>query len=108
MTRPCKCRQIEGTPGAIYFKPRAVPLCKLEEVELSLEEFEALRLADFEVLYQEDAAGRMGISRQTFANIVRCARRKVADVLVHGKALKIMGTSPKTRNNNHTKERNRA
>jgi len=43
MTRPCKCRQIEGTPGATYFKPRAVPLCELEEVELSIEEFEALR-----------------------------------------------------------------
>jgi uncharacterized protein len=62
MTRSCKCGQIEGTPGATYFKPRAVPLCKLEE-------FEALRLADFEGLYQEDAAGHMGISRQTFANM---------------------------------------
>ena len=94
MTRPCKCRQVEGTPGATYFKPRAVPLCEIEEVELSLDEFEALRLADFEGLYQEDAAGRMGISRQTFANIVRSARRKVADALVHGKALKIMGATP--------------
>ena len=108
MPRPCKCRRIEGAPGATYFKPRAVPLCELEEVELSIEEFEALRLADFEGLYQEDAAGRMGISRQTFANIVRCARRKVADVLLHGKALKITGTSPETRKNNHPKERNRA
>jgi uncharacterized protein len=107
MPRPCKCRQIDGTPGAVYFKPRAVPLCDLEEVELSLDEFEALRLADLEGLYQEEAAGRMGISRQTFANIVHEARRKVADVLVHGKALKIMGTSSKAGNNNQTQERNR-
>ncbi len=35
MPRPCKCRQIEGEPGAIYFKPRAVPLCELEEVVLA-------------------------------------------------------------------------
>lgn len=107
MTRPCKCRHIEGTPRATYFKPRAVPLCELEEVEFSLEEFEALRLADFEGLYQEDAAGRMGISRQTFANIVRCARRKVADVLVHGKALKITAISHTTQNKNHSQERNK-
>jgi uncharacterized protein len=103
--RPCKCRIIEGSPAVFYFKPRAVPLCELEEVELSLDEFEALRLADLEGLYQEDAAGRMGISRQTFANIVRCARLKVADALVHGKALKIKGLPQK---NNQTQERNRA
>jgi len=94
MGRPCKCRIIEGSRAVIYFKPCAVPLCELEEVELALDEFEALRLADFEGLYQEDAAERMGISRQTFANILRCARRKVADVMVCGKALKIMGTPP--------------
>jgi predicted DNA-binding protein (UPF0251 family) len=106
MSRPCKCRHIESTPAIRYFKPRAVPLCELEETELSLDEFEALRLADLEGLYQEDAAGRMKISRQTFANIVHEARRKVADALVHGKALKIMGSSPNKRNNNNTPERN--
>ena len=108
MPRPCKCRIIEGSPAVVYFKPRAVPLCELEEVELSLDEFEALRLADFEGLYQQEAAGRMKISRQTFANIVRGARRKVADALVHGKALKIMGSSPKEKNTSRTQERNRA
>ena len=94
MPRPCKCRHIEGEPGAIYFKPRAVPLCELVEVEISLDEFEALRLADLEGLYQEDAARRMKISRQTFANIVHEARRKVADALVNGRALKISGSAP--------------
>lgn len=106
MSRPCKCRIIEGSPTVSYFKPRAVPLCELAEVELSLDEFEALRLADLEGLYQEKAAGRMGISRQTFANIVRSARRKVAGALVQGKALKIMGALAE--NINHYQERNKA
>jgi len=94
MPRPCKCRHIEGEPGAIYFRPQAVPLCELVEIELSLEEFESLRLADLEGLYQEDAARRMNISRQTFANIVHVARRKVADVLANGRALKISVSAP--------------
>ena len=81
MPRPCKCSHIEGEPAS-YFKPRAVPLCELEETELSLDEFEALRLADLEGLYQEDAARRMKISRQTFAAIVHGSRSKVADALV--------------------------
>ena len=68
----------------------------LEEVSLELDEIEALRLADLEGLYQADAAERMGISRQTFANIVERARHKVADALIHGKALKIChGTEQK-------------
>jgi uncharacterized protein len=63
----------------------------LEEVALSVDEFEALRLADLEGLYQDGAARRMGVSRATFGRIVEAARRKVAEALVHGKALKIGG-----------------
>ncbi len=58
---------------------------------MTLDELEALRLADLDGLYQATAAARMGVSRQTFGNIVERARRKVADVLVHSKALKIEG-----------------
>ncbi len=63
----------------------------LEEVELSIDELEAIRLADLEGLYQEEAAARMGVSRATFARIVEASRRKVADALVHGHALRIGG-----------------
>ena len=56
-----------------------------------MDEFEAIRLADLEGLYQEDAADRMGISRQTFGRIVASAHAKVAEALVKGKALKIEG-----------------
>jgi uncharacterized protein len=89
MVRPIKCRMIGVSPAATYFKPRGIAMFMLEEVSLELDELEALRLADFEALYQADAAERMGISRQTFANIVERARHKVADALIHGKALKI-------------------
>ncbi len=93
MPRPTKCRQIGFSPTATYFKPRGIPMTSLEEVGLELDEVEALRLADLESLYQAEAAERMGVSRQTFANIVARARRKVADAIIHGKALKIATTA---------------
>lgn len=91
MPRPIKSRCVAREPGATYFKPRGIPMTELAEVVLGVDEFEALRLADLEGLYQEEAAARMKVSRQTFANIVHAARAKVADVLAHGKALKIEG-----------------
>jgi len=93
MPRPFKCRRIAGSPGTDYFKPRGIPLAELEEAELTLEEFEAVRLADLAELYQEEAAGKMNISRQTFGNIIVSAHRKIADAIVNGKALKIMKNS---------------
>lgn len=62
---------------------------KLEEVSLHMDEVEALRLADYEGLYHEDAAQRMKISRATFGRILDQARRKVAEALLKGKALRI-------------------
>ena len=58
---------------------------------LTLDEFEALRLADLDRLYQEQAAAQMNVSRPTFSRIIEAARGKVADALVHGKALRIEG-----------------
>jgi len=66
MPRPRCCRRIAGEPACKIFKPAGTPASSLEEVVLSLEEYEAIRLADHEGLYQEDAAARMGVSRQTF------------------------------------------
>ncbi len=91
MPRPFKCRRVCGTPGADYFKPRGIPLSALQEIGLTIDEFEAIRLADLEELYQEDAAKKMAISRQTFGNIVAAAHKKIADAIVNGKALKIEG-----------------
>ncbi len=91
MPRPKCRRQICGTPDKNYFKPRGIPAVNLEEVLLDLDEFEAIRLADYERLYQEEAAAQMNISRQTFGRILDAAHRKIADVLIHGKALQIEG-----------------
>jgi len=91
MSRPFKCRHIGCEPGINYFKPRGIPLVELKEVVLAVDEFEAIRLADLEGLYQEDAAKKMKISRQTFGNIVKSAHGKLADSLINGKAIKIEG-----------------
>ena len=58
---------------------------------MTLDEFEAIRLADGEGLYQQDAAARMDVSRATFGRILEAARRKVAEALVHGHFLRIDG-----------------
>ncbi len=91
MARPCRCRRIRCSPDTTYFKPRGIPLDMLEEINLTLDELEAIRLANFEGLYQEEAAKRMDISRQTFGNIIDSAHKKIADALLNGKALKISG-----------------
>lgn len=64
-------------------------MTELEEVALSMDEIEAISLADYEGLYHEDAAAKMKISRQTFGRILNEARRKVAECLIKGKALRI-------------------
>jgi predicted DNA-binding protein (UPF0251 family) len=91
MARPCKCRRVRGSPGSYYYKPAGVPVSALEEVNLTMDEFESIRLSDLKGMYQEQAAKRMNISRQTFGNIIESARRKVADALTGGKALRIEG-----------------
>jgi predicted DNA-binding protein (UPF0251 family) len=91
MPRPKRCRRIGSSPGSSYFKPRSIPLSVLEETVMSVDEFEAIRLADLEGLYQELAAEKMSVSRQTFGRIIESARQKVAEALVRGKALKIEG-----------------
>jgi len=91
MARPPCCRRIHFSPNAIYFKPRGIPCSALDEVILTKDEWEAMRLADLEGLYQESAAEMMKVSRATFGRIIESAHRKIADALVNGKALKIEG-----------------
>ena len=89
MARPQKKCKIKGQYDVVYYKPRRVPLCSLEEVTLTPSEIEAVRLADLEGLYQQDAAEQMDVSRQTFGNIINRAHKKIADALVTGKAIRI-------------------
>ena len=89
--RPKKIRWIKCDPGERCFSPRCKPLDKADGVYLTIDEFEAIRLADFEKLEQIDAAKMMRISRPTFSRILSSARGKVAEGLVSIKAIKIEG-----------------
>jgi uncharacterized protein len=91
MVRPQKCRTVSALPGITYFKPAGIPLRDLEEVRMSVEEAEALRLKDLEGLEQEQGAEKMNISRPTFQRVLVSARQKVADALLNGKAIRIEG-----------------
>ena len=91
MPRPISERHLGAPIAARVMKPAGIPARVLEEVLLGFDEAEALRLADLEGLYQEAAARSMGVSRQTFGRIVEAARRKVADAVLNGKALRIEG-----------------
>lgn len=89
--RPPKDRWVAFNPDVCYFKPRGVPLVNLEEVHLTLDECEALRLADLLNLSQAEGGRQMGVSRATFGRILQQARRRVSEALVEGKAIRIAG-----------------
>ena len=89
--RPKKTRWIKCAPQERCFKPLCKPLSKCEGVYLSLDEFEAIRLACLEGLKQVEAAKLMKISRPTFSRIETSAHRKIADALVNIKAIRIEG-----------------
>ena len=91
MSRPFKCRRVAFVPNVTYFKPAGIPLRDLAEIQLTVEELEALRLKDLEGLGQEQGAEKMNVSRQTFGNIIKSAHKKISDVLLNAKALKIEG-----------------
>ncbi len=89
--RPKKTRWIKCSPGERWFKPLYKSLNHTEEVHLSLDEFEAIRLACLEGLKQVDAAKKMKISRPTFSRIITSAHKKIADGLVNIKVIRIEG-----------------
>ncbi len=80
-------------PPIASFQPSGVPLNEQQTVVLTLEELEALRLVDFEGMYQEEAALEMGVSRKTLWNDLKSARKKVAEALINGWAIRIEGGS---------------
>lgn len=89
--RPKKTRWIKCLPGERCFRPICRPLDKVKGVYLTLDEFEAVRLADLEGMKQVNAAKKLKISRPTFSRIVSSARNKIADGLVNIKAIRIEG-----------------
>ena len=91
MARPFKKRFVGTFPDVQTFKPQGVPVAHLPLATLTLDELEAIRLADFQGDQHEEAAAKMNISRPTFSRILERAHRTVADALLNGKALSISG-----------------
>lgn len=91
MPRPSKPRIIGSNPEICNFKPRGILAKKLKVVNLTLDEHEAIRLADYEGLSHEDASVLMNISRPTFSRLVEKARVKIATFLIEGCELTVSG-----------------
>ena len=89
MPRPRRKRHIQGNPAVFYFKPQGIPLRKLQEITLTKEEFEALRLKNLEKLDQNQAALEMETSQSTFQRILNSAYQKTSLAIVSGQAIKI-------------------
>ncbi|MFA5127134.1 MAG: DUF134 domain-containing protein [Patescibacteria group bacterium] len=90
MPRPRLCRHVEFDPNVTYFKPRGVPMRKLEIVELTAEEMDAYRLRHLIDLEQQEAAKKMKTSTSTYQRILYSSYKKIADALVNGKAIQII------------------
>lgn len=78
-----------GRPNSSYFKPAGIRMIELEETVVSLPEFEAVRLVDFQEIEQGEACKKMQISQPTLSRILKSARKKISDALINGKAIKI-------------------
>jgi len=99
--RPCKRRRVMGRPNSFYFKPSGIPAVHLEKIQLSLDEFEALRLIDYDNVSQDQACKKMEISQPTLSRILTSARKKISDAIINAKAIVIDEklVSPKTLKN---------
>ncbi len=86
--RPKKVRFIANMPKTSQFSPRGRP-GRPDEVELTLDQLEAIKLADLQALDQTAGAKSLGISRPSFGRILRSARLRIADAIVNGKIIRI-------------------
>ena len=91
MSRPKHNRFVKKPPLYKEFKPSGIGARYLDEIILTLDEYEALRLADYEGYSHEEAAEEMGISRPTFTRLIEKARRKLTEFIIKGKVLRIDG-----------------
>ena len=90
MSRPRLCRRIKFNPHITYFKPQGVPMRMLDEIELTAEEVEALRLKNIKELDQVECAKKMNTSQSTFQRILSSAYKKISQSIIEGKAIKII------------------
>ncbi len=97
MVRPKRCRFIKRKPNVTYFKPAGIRLTELEEVVITIDEFEAFRLKDEKGINQIEAAKKMKISQPTFNRLLNSARNKIAKAISNGHAIKIEGGTYKVK-----------
>jgi len=86
----CLCEKIKFKPNVVYFKPQGISMKKLEVIEISMEEIEAYRLRHIDKLEQTQAAKKLNTSTSTYQRILYSAYDKIAEALIHGKAIKII------------------
>jgi uncharacterized protein len=91
MPRPFRNRKICNPPKMKGFKPFGIPMCEMEKVTLKFEEFESIKLVDYDMLSQDQAAIQMNVSRPTFTRIYNHALKIIAKAFVEGKAIEIGG-----------------
>lgn len=84
-----KNRNIDVDFSGVCFKPCGVERDSLERVVIYEDEMEAIRLSDYESMYQQACSDKMGISRTTFSRLVESARKKIADALLNQKAIRV-------------------
>ncbi|MFW9845968.1 MAG: DUF134 domain-containing protein, partial [Candidatus Thorarchaeota archaeon] len=91
MPRRKQFRKVSQEPTISVFKPAGIPATELEEVFITVDEFESVRLADFEGMNQREASEIMHVSQPTFNRILTSARHKIAETIVRGIVLRIEG-----------------
>jgi predicted DNA-binding protein (UPF0251 family) len=91
MSRPQKARKINNPPKMKGFRPFGMQSCVRETIRLKLEEFESVRLVNYEMLSQDAAARKMNISRPTFTRIYNRALKLIAKSFVEGRTIEIVG-----------------
>jgi len=89
--RPILDKIVNTVPLFVYYKPQGIPITKLDELNLTMEEIEALNLKDMQGLNQIEAARKMCISRSTFQRLLKSGRKKIITAIVEGKAIKLEG-----------------
>ena len=91
MPRKKMQRIVYRPPIFSEFKPVGIRKMSLASIVLSIDEFEAIRLADHQGLNHSEASSEMEISRSTFTRLIESARKKMAAFIIEGKQLFIDG-----------------
>jgi len=101
LRQPYRQRQVNDLPRFSHFKPAGIPGRNLETITLTLDEFEAIRLADYEQMEHLQAAEQMHISRPTFTRLIEKARSKIARAIVEGQSIVIGGGNVHLKHTRH-------